>query len=325
MKATPVIIILFFIELIHPGPGLADPLAGPLEIKNQFPLFLHLNMPALESAAVQDSFSAQLSYSSIFFLRNSLHWSVALDMEWAELNLKYQKAFPDLWEISLEMPILFFNGGFLDNGLEWYHTTFGFPDYGRRTRPANQFLYQVKKDGRLIIEGQDGKAGIGDLRISVKKVLLLMDNQPFLSLKASLELPTGDPDTGFGNGSPDLGFMLQMEKKITGYLQATGNLGLIIPGPLKAQETIDLNPFWFGGIGLEAKPWKRISVLGQITAQTSPFPETGLDFIDNPAVILSFGGRYYRGRNYFELSLSEDLNTSGAPDFILNFSFKHFF
>ncbi len=329
MKPALGIIILLFFVLIHPFPGLTDPLAGPLagpmEIKNQFPLFLHLNAPVLESAAIQDSFSIQFSYSSIFFLRDSPQWSVHLDMEWAELNFKYRKTISNSLELSLELPILSFNSGFMDNGLEWYHRTFGFPDYGRSSRPANQFLYQVKKDNTLVVEGESGKFGLGDLRISAKQVLMNMDNQPLISLKGAVELPTGNPDTGYGNGSLDLGLLVQVEKKITEYLQATGNLGYIIPGNLKAQKTIELKNYWYGGIGVEAKPWKRLSVLGQISAQTSPFPETGIDSLDNPALLLSIGGRYYRDRSYFELSLTEDLNTTGAPDFILNFSFKRTF
>ncbi len=325
MKSVTVIIILFFIELIHPFLGWSDPLAGPLEIKNQFPLFLPLNRPVLESAAVQDSFSVQCSYSSIFFVRDNPRWSVYLDMEWAELNLKYQKTLFSFLEITLELPLLSFNSGFMDNGLDWYHTTFGFQDYGRRTRPANQFLYQVKKDDRPVIAGESGKWGFGDLKISAKKVLLKLDDQPFLSVKAAAELPTGDPDTGFGNGSLDLGLLVQVEKKLTRYLQVTGNLGGVFPGNLKAQTTIELRNYWFGGIGLEAKPWKRISLIGQISAQTSPFPETGFDFIDNPALVMTLGGRYYLDRNHFELSLTEDLNTSGAPDFTVNFSFRRTF
>jgi hypothetical protein len=333
MKPVLGIIILLFLDLIHPLPGFTDPLAGsltgplagPMEIKNQFPLFLHLNMPGLESPAIQDSFSIQLSYSSIFFIKDSPRWSVHLDMEWAELNFKYRKTISDSLELSLELPILSFNSGFMDNGLDWYHTTFGFPDYGRRSRPANQFLYQVKKDNILILEGENGRFGIGDLRLSAKQVLMRMDNHPFLSLKAAVELPTGDPDTAYGNGAMDLGLLIQVEKKITEYLQATGNLGLIIPGNLRAQKTVDLKNYWYGGIGLEAKPWKRLSLLAQISAQTSPFPETGISSMDNPALLLSVGGRYYLGRSSFDLSLTEDLNTTGAPDFILNFSFKRTF
>ena len=109
MKVYIGIIILLFFEILHPFLGLAEPLAGPMEIRNQFPLFLYLNTPALESAAVQDAFSIQFSYSSIFFIRDSPHWSVHLDMEWAELNLKYKKTISNSLEISVELPILSFN------------------------------------------------------------------------------------------------------------------------------------------------------------------------------------------------------------------------
>ena len=233
MKVYTGIIILLFFEILLPFHGFADPLAGPMEIRNQFPLFLHLNTPVLESAAVQDAFSVQFSYSSIFFLRDSPRWSVHLDMEWAELNLKYKKSFSNSLEISLDLPILSFNSGFMDNGLDWYHTTFGFPDYGRRSRPANQFLYRVKKDNNLIIEGENGKVGVGDLKLSAKKVLMKMDDQPFLSLKGAVELPTGNPDTGYGNGSLDLGLFVQMDKKITEYSSSHSESGLGHSRPIK--------------------------------------------------------------------------------------------
>jgi hypothetical protein len=47
--------------------------------------------------------------------------------------------------------------------------------------------------------------------------------------------------------------------------------------------------------------------------------------MDRTAVLLTLGGRYYSGDNNFELSFTEDPNTAGAPDFMLNFSFKRRF
>jgi hypothetical protein len=43
------------------------------------------------------------------------------------------------------------------------------------------------------------------------------------------------------------------------------------------------------------------------------------------AVLLSLGGRYYSGKNSFDISLTKDPNTAGAADFTLNFSFKRRF
>ncbi len=56
--------------------------------------------------------------------------------------------------------------------------------------------------------------------------------------------------------------------------------------------------------------------------QTSPYPKTDISEIDTPGILLVLGGRYYVNYGSFELSLTEDPNTSGAPDFILNLSYK---
>jgi hypothetical protein len=49
-----------------------------------------------------------------------------------------------------------------------------------------------------------------------------MDDQPFLSLKAAVELPTGDPKQAWER-EPRPGFAGPGGKKLTRYLQATGN------------------------------------------------------------------------------------------------------
>lgn len=298
---------------------------GPLEIRNQFPLFIHLNSPCLESASQQDRFSVVLSYSSLFLLKRSNDWSVQMDMETLEFALRIKKNIPQVMEIGLEIPLLSFNSGVLDGPLQWYHQTFGFPDYGRSTRPKNDYLYRVGKGGKWVVEGELGKLGLGDIRITGKKELFGMDGHPFLSLKLDLELPTGDPQKGYGNGSLDIGLGLLIEKEITQSLLAVANLGLVVPGPWKAKETIALREYYYGGLGLEWAFSKHLSFLSQVWAQTSPFPETGIDAIDRPALIFSIGSRYTYGLNSLELALTEDVSTSGAPDFTLNLAFKRRF
>jgi hypothetical protein len=38
--------------------------------------------------------------------------------------------------------------------------------------------------------------------------------------------------------------------------------------------------------------------------------------------MLALGGRYHVGKGSLELSLTEDINLSGAPDFIFNLTYK---
>lgn len=296
---------------------------GPLQVRNQFPLFINLDSQYLETAALEDSFSASLSHSSTFMMRNSTAWSVNIDMELTELTLRYKKNIDNILELGIDVPLLSMNSGFMDGILASYHKIFGFSDYGRSTRPKNEFLYDIRKNGSLILKGKGGRTDIGDIRVSAKK--MIFNSDPVISLKADIELPTGSASKGFGSGSIDTCIAILMDKKLSEEIKTYLNLGAIFPGNLKWQEPMTLKNFVYAGAGVEAALWKNGSLLGQIFFQRSPFTETGISSIDRTAVLLSLGGRYSAGNNSLELSFTEDPNTAGAPDISLNLTFRRRF
>jgi hypothetical protein len=281
------------------------------------------NVPYLETASTENSFTAIFSYSSVYLARNSSEWSAGLDMEIAELNLRFRKAFGDFVEFGVDLPIISFNSGFMDGFLNSYHDTFGFPDYGRSQRPDNKFFYEVRKNGDLVVRGKSGRIGIGDTRLSVKKPIVRGD--PAISIRGDIEFPTGDAESGYGNGSIDARLTILIDKQLSGMFKSYLNFGLVLPGDFKGYERIDLDEFIYAGAALEALVGKDISIIGQVFIQGSPFPKTGIGEVDRTAVLLSIGGRYYSGKNSFELSLTEDPNTAGAPDVTFNFTFKRNF
>jgi hypothetical protein len=313
---------IFFIVLIFSSlPSFA--FEGPLQVKNQFPLFLHLDSPVLESAVTENSFSAALSHSSVFMITNSANWSVNLDMEVTELDLRLKKDIPGLFEVGVEVPVLSLESGFMDSFLDSYHKTFGFPDYGRDTRPANSFLYEVRRNGVLVVQGKNGEIGIGDVRLTAKKVIL--KNDPVISIRAEIELPTGDASRGRGSGGIDTGITLLMDKRISERFMSYVNAGAIFPGPLKALQDVGLKTSFHAAAGIEAAIWKHFGILGQISFQTSPFPKMEIGSVDRVAALLTFGGRYTSGKSSLEFSLTEDPNTAGAPDVIFNLTYKRRF
>lgn len=293
---------------------------GPLQIRNQFPLFFHINQPYLEKAAPEDSLSIGLSHSSIFMVKKSADWSVDMDMELTGLDIRYRTDISNLFELGIDIPLLSFNSGFMDNALNSYHELFGFPDYGRNSRPPDVFAYEVRKNGSLVIKGKSGSIGIGDTRFSVKKTLFSGD--PVVSLRADMEVPTGNGPKGFGSGSFDFGVAALIDKRINEGIRSYINLGVVFPGDLKAHETVRLRNFAYAGAGVEAALWNNLALLCQALIQGSPFPKTDIPTIDRPSVLLSIGGRYHSGKDIFELSFSEDPNTAGAPDFTVAVSLK---
>lgn len=301
----------------------AFPFEGPLQVKNQFPPFLIVNAPYLEKASYENSFTASVSHSSTFMVRNSHIWSVGLDMEVTELDLRFKKVIADLFELGADIPLLSFSSGFMDDILESYHNAFGFADYGRGSRPENKFLYEVRKNGKLLLGGSGGRIGLGDIRLSVKRQILSDD--PSVSLMANVELPTGDAGKGFGNGSFDGGVAVLIDKNLGEKVKAYFNLGAGFPGDLKGHDTVKLRNFLYGGACVEAGIWRHISILGQVIVQNSPFPKTGVSTVDRVSVLLSLGARYISGKNSFEFSFTEDPNTAGAPDFSVNIAYKRRF
>jgi hypothetical protein len=322
MKRYLLALSIFILSLIITAAE-ASPFDGPLQVRNQFPLFLVMNPPYLETASYDNSFSASLFHSSTFMVRSSPGWSVNIDLETTELDLRLRKVIADYFELGIDIPFLSFNSGFMDNFLESYHEAFGFPDYGRSSRPANQFLYEVRKNGALVMKGKAGRTGIGDIRITAKKEILGSD--PALSLMADLEIPTGNASGGFGNGALDTGVAVLLDKNLGETVRTYFNFGMVFPGDLKAGDTVKLRNFFYGGAGVEAAFWKNVSLVGQVMFQNSPFPKTGVSTIDRVSALLTVGGRYSSGKDSFELSFTEDPNTAGAPDFTVALSFKRRF
>lgn len=311
------IVYLFIVLLIIPFPVCA--FEGPLQVKNELPIFLHADMPYLESAETEDGLSLSLSHSSTYIVQESRRWLINLDMEITDLNIRYKKTIKG-FEIDVDVPLLILSDGFMDGFLNAYHSAFGFGDYGRPNRPLNSLLYEIRRDGVEIVEGREG-IGIGDIRTGLKK-RLYSSNDLNIGIRGGVEIPTGNANKGFGNGSIDADISLLIDKAISEQVMTYINIGAVYTGDLIASERLRLKDFIYGGIALEAMLKRKVGFIVQFEGHPSIYPETELSAVDNCACLLTFGGRYYLERDVIDLSLTEDISLGSAPDFILNITYK---
>ncbi len=324
--------LLLFFSMSTPSHSFS----GPLQVKNQFPIFIHANQPYLEKAEPETSFSASLSHSSVFTVQNSGEWVIDMDMEITELNLRYKHYIQSIGEFSIDLPFIAFSHGFMDGFLETYHDLIGVPDpYGRSGRPKDSFLYEIRHGEFTELLAERGSAspgdtavvlgrtgtGLGDIRLSLKRPLVVSDNYS-LSLKGDIELPTGDAKEGYGNGNPDAGVSILYDRKLWNNIISYWNIGAVFPGDVEGYGNIDLNNFIYGGAAIETDIIKRWALLIQIHVQSRVYPETALGAIDWTSYLLAFGGRYDKDTHSIEFSITEDLNSAGAPDFTANISYK---
>ena len=297
----------------------AWPFDGPLQVRNQFPIFLPLDPTYLESAVVSDAAVLSLSHSSVYVTQTSAAWTVNMDLELTELMIRLKKKFGSRTELGLDVPFLRPTEGFLDRPLDSFHDFLGTEDYGRHARPYNEFLYEVMYQGKPVIQPVNGRSGIGDVRMTLKHVV--NDAKPLVSLMANIELPTGDAKTGYGNGSIDAAFAVLVDLDLGKQYRGYGNVGVVVPGDLKGYQAIPMRTYAYAGFGVEAAWWDRFSIIVQTVVAGSPYPTTGIRQVDWPGILLTFGGRYSFGSSSIEFSLTEDPDTAGAPDFIANVTY----
>lgn len=245
---------------------------------------------------------------------------INLDMEITELNIRYKKDIKGFFEFDVDIPLFILSNGFMDGFLNAYHSTFGFDDYGRPNRPLNSFLYEIRRDGVRVIKGEKG-IGLGDIRFGFKRTLFSGERLN-MSIRGGVELPTGDADRGFGNGSIDGDIALLVDKALTERFMTYWNIGTVFTGDLVASERLDLRDFLYAGLSVEAMLRRDLSFIVQFEGHRSIYPETGLKAVDTCAYILAFGARYYLKDKAIEFSLTEDISKGAAPDFILNITYK---
>ncbi|NOY39431.1 MAG: DUF3187 family protein [Nitrospirae bacterium] len=326
-KKILIAIILCLASFLFLGTaGTVRGFEGPLNIRNSFPLFLSIGSPSIISAEAENSVDLNLMYSSTYLVNTSGEWSFNLDLEAAIIDLQIKRLFfGDSVELSLDIPVLSFNSGFfLDGFLESYHSALGFPDYGRSNRPPNDFLFEVTHNGRTVVAGKSGEIALGDIRMGIKKAVYVKD--PYVSLYGFVEFPTGDPESGYGNGALDTGVALLVNKGIGDSVMTYFNAGAVFTDSFRAEETIDLEDYLYGAAGVEWLYSGNLSLNTQFFIQGSPFRNTGIRAIDEVATILSFGGRYrINPGRFLEFSFSEDTNTAGAPDFMVGFGYRYKF
>jgi len=301
------------------SPSVASAFDGPLQVRNQFPILLPLDPPYLESAAVRDLATVALTHSSVYVTEANPPWTVNMDLELTELTIRLKKTLGARTELGLDVPVLRPTAGFLDRPLSSFHDALGTGDYGRHERPDNEFLYELLFQGSPVIKPVSGQAGIGDVRLTIKHVV--NDGAPLVSLMANVELPLGDAKTGYGNGSVDAAFAVLVDVDLGNKYRGYGNAGVVFPGDLKGYQTIPMRTYAYAGFGIEAAWWDHFSIILQTVVAGSPYPPTGIRQVDWPGVLLTLGGRYAFSSSSLEFSLTEDPDTAGAPDFMVNVAY----
>jgi hypothetical protein len=297
----------------------------PFRSVNQSPLSQIYGVPAESSAVVTPAGRITVSFTqdiaSEYTTSRTNYELIVLDGESYRWTLSARYGLGERFEAGIEIPYVFYSGGFLDGFIDDWHTTFNLPQGGRDTVSRNRLSYRYSKDGvqRLRLDHTD--SGIGDIVLfGGMKLYDVRDSgsHDSLALRSSIKLPTGDSSSLRGSGSTD--FSLSLCGSMNNFTE-WGSLGLfgsfgglvMTRGDVLADQQNNLAGF--GTLGLGWGPVEWLSFKMQLNARTALYHGSTLDELSRFSLMLISGGALKLPGDYLlDIGVSEDVAVATAPD-----------
>jgi hypothetical protein len=305
--------------------------SGPIAIRNQFAPGLFFLYPTPEAARVLESgrfeIGTNAAYSSVF--NKSMEGTSELFMEFEVLRWTF-KARLGIWDrldADVEVPFLYFSGGFLDQFVKDYHGFFGFPQGGRDKAPDDQFHYEVSQNGKLLYHiPKAGTFTISDMVLNARyRVHSEEKVWPGMVFKTSVKFPTGSSSGGFGSGHLDYGGFLLVEKNWSRF-SAYGNAGAVIPGSLAGTDSsvLEPQPFWVFVVAGEYRFTDWFSMVLQLDDNSRSYRRSPLSLLIKNAAELG-GGFRFKAWEHGSLEAGFVDGFGSVPDFTASLDVKWLF
>jgi len=304
---------------------------GPLHAQQRYPLYIMFLTPAPDSPRLIEKrrfmTSLSIDYTSIYIDETSEEWSALMDMEMTVVDLSLTYGITNRVNISLALPWISQNGGFLDGPLETYHDFFGFPNYGREDGPVDEYGYHISVDDDAWFDAKSGGLHLGESVLSIKMQLINAGRYQGLtsSLLVSLKIPTGDEEHGFGSGRFDQALIILNQYRVSPFILYLNPGIVFLSDPETQGADIHVDDMMTLLAGIEYNVSDSFSLMGQFNFVTSPFHHTGIEQMDQDSLELTLGFAVSMFHDMtFEFAFSEDL-TRTAPDFTVHGALRYEF
>ena len=310
---------------------------GPITIRNQMPLYLfYLQMEPDKADTVEQNkldINADYTVSNVTvscFTPVSSLYNINIDAEVSRITLDLRYGIYENAEIGLEIPYLSLSGGYLDGFVEEFEKTVEARTPRSRTRQGSyNFNYSFIYDNQNLIKRTNASDGLGDVVLKAKYRILEEDRYGFLpnmSIRTAVKFPTGDKKSLLGSGELDYGFGLLLDKafseKITVY---TGCNFIIIEKP-DFFSVLNLKRNMVSGIiGVEYLLTQRLSLVAQLTGNSTPYPSSGTNALDESGFDVGLGINYTWKKKQnvsWHFAFTENLNSASSPDVSFNTGWK---
>lgn len=335
---------IFCIETSDPAIGHQDDSPedyskGLLYGKNMFiPYLIHYNFPSL-SAKSGKKFDFQY-HTSIYYIQDVQYLEhtdngirsydktfVVRDYEGCVGEIGFSYHFFDELQLGVDLRLISYYGGFLDETIETFHNIFGFPTGRREFFLQNQIYINIPNDNGIRLFLDAPSVAFGDIDLWGKWTFFENSSISLAALGA-FKLPSGRLETLSGSNYPDIGLGILSDIKPYWFFTVYAQAGIVLPLNFQSY------PMFNGLIGLEMHPWQFLSLNVQMNIKTSPISNnigwswnsaygTNYKLYSMPQTNILAGFiikfKDFKWQFYFE----EDAITNQGTDITFNIMFSH--
>lgn len=294
---------------------------GPLPVRNQHPAQLTvLHMPPAATAVLprgEVAARADLAYTSLFLGGAAAGNSFRMDGEYLRAATTLRLGLGSQTELSLELPVAHTSGGFLDSFVIGYHDWFGLPDQNRDEAPRGDYGIEARRGGEVVWGVEESDLELLDVPIGFAWNVQEARTGLGVTLRAAVELPTGDADRGYGNGELDYAAGLLLETQLGG-VGCYGHLQHSLAGTPGAtgRAGLDFADVTSMGFAAELPVLDSLQVLAQVEYETSTLRNLPVLETEREQFLLWIGARWRAGERWgLEVGFGEDLIGFVSPDF----------
>lgn len=303
---------------------------GPIGIRNQMPLYVFYLQMIPDKARVTEhnklTINADYTVSNITvsgFTPVTSLYKIDIDMEVSRITLDFRYGpYHDL-EIGLEVPYISFSRGYLDDFIEGAEDGIGArTPRSRENQGSYEFDYSFRYNGTYLIQRKRSVEGLGDIVFNLKYQLLKEGEgsrfSPNFSARAALKFPTAEKDDLLGSGEWDYGFGLLVDKMFFErvFIYAGANVAVIEKPGIFSMLGVD-EQIYSGMLAMEWFFTKRFSFVAQVSGNTTPYPYSNTNALDNDAYELGLGFNYAcKGKTdaSWHFAITENITAASSPD-----------
>jgi hypothetical protein len=239
-----------------------------------------------------------------------------VDLELGLLDVTFHRRLTERWGVYAAVSGVFFTGGVLDGGIEWFHDVFGFPPAGRPAVRRNDINVIFDLKGTQLYQPDIPENGLLDPVFGVRYQLVQRPATWNLIIEGAVKVPIAGERAFLSTGDWDFGTQITLQRFMQRHA-AYASLAAVYtrPSTIAAASGAQVVPTVI--LGYEYKWTDNTNLNAQFYASPSVYKraDTDVDELLIPKYQVSLGARYRIGASVITFAVTENVaNYDNSPD-----------